>query len=174
MAGRGYWLAQLNVARLKAPLDAPEMAGFVDLLEPINALADAAPGFVWRHEGQHGHEVGLLGEADLLVNLSAWESLEALRDFTYGDVAPSPHSVAVRRRREWFTKMDGPHQAMWWVDEGRLPTLQDAGARLLHLRHHRSSPYAFTFRTPYPAPGVPAAPEVPVASGVPEPMGRQG
>ncbi|MGH2717876.1 MAG: DUF3291 domain-containing protein, partial [Actinomycetota bacterium] len=91
MAGSRYWLAQLNVARLRAPLDSPELVGFVDLLDPINALADAAPGFVWRHQGEHDHEVGLLGDPDLLVNLSVWESLEALRDFTYGDHAPSPH-----------------------------------------------------------------------------------
>ncbi|HLI56210.1 MAG TPA: DUF3291 domain-containing protein [Actinomycetota bacterium] len=149
---RGYWLAQLNVARLKAPLESPAMAGFVALLDPINALADAQPGFVWRHQGEHGHEVGLLGEPDLLVNLSVWASLEALREFTYGDAAPSAHGVAVGRRREWFSKMDGPHQALWWVERGHLPTLDEAGERLRHLRHHRSSGYAFTFRSPHPAP----------------------
>jgi hypothetical protein len=153
----GYWLAQLNVARLKAHLDAPELAGFVALLGPINALADAAPGFVWRHQGEVGHEVGLLGDGMLLVNLSVWASLEALRDFTYGDRAPSPHSQAVGRRREWFHKMAERHQVLWWVETGHLPSLTEAEERLCHLRTHRSSPYAFTFRTPQPAP-EPATP----------------
>jgi len=43
-----YHLAQCNIVKLKAPLDSPVVAGFVAALDPINALADVAPGFVWR------------------------------------------------------------------------------------------------------------------------------
>lgn len=93
-----HWLAQLNVARLRAPLDSPELAPFVALLGPVNAVADAAPGFVWRHTGEGGHEVGLLEDPLLLVNLSVWESLEASRTFTYGEAGA--HALAVGRWRE--------------------------------------------------------------------------
>ena len=38
-----YHLAQINVGTLKAPMAAPETAGFKDNLDSINALADAPP-----------------------------------------------------------------------------------------------------------------------------------
>jgi Domain of unknown function (DUF3291) len=42
-----HWhLAQLNVGRMLGPIDAPEITDFVANLEPINAIADTAPGFV--------------------------------------------------------------------------------------------------------------------------------
>lgn len=43
-----YHLAQFNIARLRAPLDSPVLAGFVDQLDAVNAIGDASPGFVWR------------------------------------------------------------------------------------------------------------------------------
>ncbi|HEU5003177.1 MAG TPA: DUF3291 domain-containing protein [Actinomycetota bacterium] len=146
------WLAQLNVARLKGPLDSPQLAGFMELLDGINALADAAPGFVWRHTDGTRHTVGLLGDPHLLVNLSVWESIAALRDFTYGSEAASAHARALGRRREWFDRMREAHQVLWWIPAGTLPTLEEAGERLRHLQTHRSSPYAFTFRSPRPPP----------------------
>ena len=47
-------LAQLNVARMLAPLDSPELADFVASLAPVNAAADVAPGFVWRLADESG------------------------------------------------------------------------------------------------------------------------
>lgn len=122
------------------------------LLAPINALADAAPGFVWRHTDGTPHTVGLLGDPHLLVNLTVWESIEALRDFTYGDGAASAHARAVGRRREWFTPMREAHQVLWWIPAGTLPTLGEAEDRLRHLQTHRSSLYAFTFAFTFPSP----------------------
>ena len=43
MSDPRYHLVQVNIARLLAPLDSPQLAGFVAALDPINALADAAP-----------------------------------------------------------------------------------------------------------------------------------
>jgi hypothetical protein len=48
-------LAQVNVARLREPLDSPLLADFVAALEPVNATADAAPGFIWRLQGDDGN-----------------------------------------------------------------------------------------------------------------------
>ena len=41
-------LAQVNVGRLRAPTESPEIAEFVAALDRINALADRSPGFRWR------------------------------------------------------------------------------------------------------------------------------
>src|SRR4029453_1961762 len=71
-------LAQVNVATLRAPLDGPELAGFVAELEPINALADASPGFVWRPQTEGGDPPPIRPSHHdrLMVNLSVWASLE--------------------------------------------------------------------------------------------------
>jgi len=67
----------MNVARLLHSLDAPETAGFVAALAPVNALADAAPGFVWRLQTDSGDATAIRVFDAIIVNLSVWESLEA-------------------------------------------------------------------------------------------------
>ena len=76
-----YQLAQLNIGRIRAPLDTPTMAGFVARLEDINALADAAPGFVWRLKTEDGDATAIRPYDDdrMLVNLSVWTSLAGHR-----------------------------------------------------------------------------------------------
>ncbi|MFF5423527.1 MULTISPECIES: DUF3291 domain-containing protein [unclassified Streptomyces] len=136
-------LAQLNVATVLHPLDDPRMAPFVELLDPVNAAADAAPGFVWRLvEDGAADATGLrpAGE-DVIVNLTVWESQEALWDFTYR----SGHLDLVRRRREWFHRHVQAHLVLWWVPAGHRPTVEEALERLAHLRAHGPSPRAFTF-----------------------------
>ncbi|GAB3671251.1 DUF3291 domain-containing protein [Actinocorallia lasiicapitis] len=137
-------LAQLNIARLAAPLDSPQLAGFVNGLEEINALADAAPGFVWRMVGEadDATDIRPYGDPELMVNMSVWESREALFDYVYRTV----HMDYVRRRREWFQHLGEMFQVLWWVPEGELPTVAEAKERLEHLREHGPTPYAFTFR----------------------------
>jgi len=140
-------LAQVNIARLRAPLDAPELQGFVEGLAPINALADAAPGFVWRLQDESGDATGVAYDPDplLIVNLSVWESAEALHAFTYA----GPHVEFLRRRRDWFTRLATPHLALWWVDDQHRPTPAEAHSRLAHLEAHGPTPHAFTLSQPY-------------------------
>lgn len=160
----GYWLAQLNVAALRAPLDTPELAGFVEQLDHVNALADAAPGFVWRLVGPGHHMLGSLEGHEAIVNLSVWTSTDALQTFTYGNrQAPSRHRQVMARRREWFHRMAGPHQVLWWVPEGHLPSVDEAMERLDTLRQRGPSVAAFNFRAQFPAPDAlgSAAPQVP-------------
>lgn len=58
--------------------------------------------------------------------------------------------------------------ALWWVPAGHRPTVTEAEARLLHLRANGPAPYAFTLRTPFPAPGAdPVRPELPDGLGCP-------
>jgi hypothetical protein len=58
----------------------------------------------------------------------------------------------MRRRREWFHKMD-VYTTLWWVPSGHRPTTDEAMAKLAHLREHGPTADAFTFRHPFPPPG---------------------
>ena len=127
------------------------------LLEPINAIADQAPGFVWRLQSEDGNatSIPVLGDDRLIVNMSVWESIDQLADFVYR----SGHVAVMRRRREWFERMR-VFMALWWVPVGRLPTVAEAEARLAHLRVDGPTAHAFTFRQRFPAPGALEAPRL--------------
>ena len=147
----GYHLAELNIGTARAPADSPEMAGFMAGIVPVNALADTAPGFVWRFQDGDGPGATAVRPRgpDFMVNMSVWESLEALRDFVYRN---GPHLDFMRRRREWFHRMAGQHLVLWWVLAGHIPTLDEALSRLDLLERDGPCPQAFTFHEPFPAP----------------------
>ena len=144
----GHHLAQVNVALPLESLDSPRLAAFVDALAPVNAVADASPGFVWRLQTDAGDATAIraFGDDRLVVNMSVWESVEALRGFAYGEA----HAAVLRRRREWFTRLGEPETALWWVPAGTLPTVADAEKRLAALRADGPTPRAFTLRTVFP------------------------
>jgi hypothetical protein len=146
-----FHLAQLNVARAIAPLDGPELAGFMAELDRINALAEAAPGFVWRLQGDSGNATDLsIGDDPRFIpNMSVWRSPEELFHFVYR----TAHTQVMARRREWFEKMETMHQVLFWVPAGHLPTLEEAMDRLDHLDRHGPSATAFTFKARFPHPG---------------------
>jgi heme-degrading monooxygenase HmoA len=150
-----HQLAQVNIARLVAPLDSPRLSGFVSRLDDINALADAMPGFVWRLQTPEGDATALRPYDDdrILVNMSVWESLEALQDYVYR----TPHAEVMRQRREWFEKMTEAFVALWWIPVDHRPTVAEARERLEHLRAHGPTSRAFTFRQPCPSPSAPSA-----------------
>jgi heme-degrading monooxygenase HmoA len=145
-----WQLAQLNIALPHEPLDAPRLADFVAALAPINALADAAPGFIWRMQTEDGDATAVrpFDDERLIVNLSVWESIHALADFVYG----SEHLAVMRRRREWFTPLSEAYTVLWWVPSGHRPDVDEAAERLELVRTRGPSPLAFTFRTACPAP----------------------
>jgi hypothetical protein len=132
-------LAQPNIGRLVAPLSEPQLAGFV-------------AGFVWRLQTEDGDATAIRPFEDdqLLVNMSVGRSVQALADFVYS----GPHRAIMARRREWFVPMREAFQVLWWVPEDALPSVGDAVDRLAHLREHGLTPFAFTFRSPFPAPGA--------------------
>ena len=146
-----HQLAQLNVARLLAPIDAPETADFVASLEPVNARADTAPGFVWRLQTESGDATAVRASDDplLIVNLTVWDSVEALEAFAYREAS---HLAVLRRRREWFERPTEASTVLWWVARGHVPTLDEALDRLAVLRAGGPSPQAFTFRERFPPP----------------------
>ena len=137
-------LAEINVGRLRAPVDDPLVAEFVDALDEINALADASPGFRRRFQTDDGNAASVRPYADesILINVSVWASVEALGDYVYR----SDHTAFLRRRREWFERLSEVVVALWWVPAGSQPSVEDAVARLEHLRRHGPTPYTFTFR----------------------------
>lgn len=156
-----YELAQVNIGRLAAPLTSPQLKDFVDALDPVNALADAAPGFVWRMQTEDGNATSVRAfewdagaSAGIIVNMSTWTSVEALAEFTYSGL----HREVLTRRRQWFERMREAFTALWWVPEGHRPTTAEAENRIRHLREHGPTPYAFTFRETFPPTGTEGAP----------------
>ncbi|MET9662471.1 DUF3291 domain-containing protein [Streptomyces sp. NPDC006510] len=146
----GHELAQVNISRLKFPLDSPELKDFVEALEPVNAVADEAAGFVWRLQSDTGNatDVSVFGDDWLIVNMSVWRDTDALTAFMY----QGQHRELMARRREWFERVEEAMTALWWVPAGTRPRVRDAEERLLHLREHGPTQRAFTLRRSFPAP----------------------
>lgn len=159
-----YELAQVNISRLKFPLDSPELKDFVDALDPVNASAEEADGYVWRlqSEGGDATDIKVFGDDWLIINLTVWRDTNALTAFMY----QGQHREMLARRREWFERVQEAMTALWWVPAGHRPTVAEAESRLLHLRANGPTPYAFTLRTSFPADA-----QEPVTGEVPEELG---
>jgi len=147
-------LAQINVARLVAPFEDPLIAEFADALDPINALAEASPGFVWRFQTDEGNATAEHPYEDelVIINMTTWASLEALQDYVYR----TDHTSYLRRRREWFERPAEPSLALWWVPTGHRPSVSEGVERLARLRADGAGPEAFTFAHRF-APPAPSA-----------------
>ncbi len=145
-----HHVAQLNIARPVAPIDDPVMADFYNNLDRINAVADAAPGFIWRLQDADGNATALRPFGpEIMVNMSVWASLEQLRDYAFR----SAHLDVMRKRRQFFVHdADEVYAVLWWVPAGHIPTVDEAWERLELLRIKGSGPRAFTFRDAYPPP----------------------
>jgi heme-degrading monooxygenase HmoA len=146
-------LAQVNIGRARGAMDEPVMREFVARLAEINALADRSPGFVWRLQTEDGDATALRPYPDerVLINLSVWDDLDALRGYVYR----SAHAAVMRRRREWFERFEGVFVALWWVPAGHRPSVAEAVERLAHLETHGPTRYAFSFGQPFDRLGAP-------------------
>lgn len=144
MQTNGYHLAQVNIARMVAPLDNPVMTEFVDNLDRINALAESSPGYVWRLKGDGNDATSLRPYDDemIIVNLTVWKTVEDLQQYVYH----TAHTEIMRKRKQFFSKMEKPFMCMWWIPAGHIPDVQEAKTHLDHLQAHGESDYAFTFR----------------------------
>ena len=139
-----YHLAQINIARMVAPLTDPMMAGFVNQLDAINALAEESPGFIWRLQTEDGDATALrvFDDERILVNMSVWETVEALYEYTYR----AGHAGVFRDRKQWFERLVGPHLALWWIPAGHTPSPEEGKQRLALLAAQGPTPEAFTFK----------------------------
>ena len=137
------YLAELNIARVRADMNDPQMRGFVEGIEPVNALAEQSPGFVWRYiDGTAADQnyAPTPWDDQFIVNLSVWKDWPSLKAFMFGDL----HAYYMKGRREWFHPMDTPHSCLWWVDAGHRPSLQEAKAKLDQLTADGPSDEVFT------------------------------
>lgn len=149
---KNHHIAQINIGRTVAPLDSPELAGFVGRLAEINALADRSPGFVWRFQTESGDATSLQPYEDprIIINMTVWETLELLHDFVYR----TAHIELLRQRKQWFEKFPGPYYALWWVPQGHIPTVEEGKQRLAHLAAYGPSPEAFWFGASFAEPAA--------------------
>jgi heme-degrading monooxygenase HmoA len=139
-----WHIAQINVAIFRVPREDPVNAAFEAALDEVNALADAAPGFVWRMIGE--------GESDdpgITINMTVWESIDQLAAFAYRNTV---HRGVMRRREEWFIEMPA-YMALWWVPAGTIPTLSEGQAKLDLIGRLGPTRDAFDFKHPFPPPG---------------------
>ena len=136
-------LAQVHVARPLGPMDGAVMAEFARAVDPMNRLAEASPGGGWRLQGDVGNALAIpvFDDGQILIDLSVWRSVEALRDYTYR----SGHAHYVKRRTEGFSALGRPHCALWWIAEGHEPSPDEAKQPLEHLQAHGPPSEAFTF-----------------------------
>jgi len=150
-----YRLAQVNIARLLEPLDSERLSACVVALDPVNASAEEAPGFIWRLQTEEGNATSIrafeweVGDsAGVIVNLSVWESVRALSDWVHGPF----HRAVLVQRRNWFERVSEATTALWWVPDGHLPSTDEAETRVRHLRDRGPTPFAFTFRETFAPP----------------------
>jgi uncharacterized protein DUF3291 len=140
-------LAQVNIGRTRGEMSDPVMAEFVSRLAEINALADRSPGFVWRLQTEDGDATAVrpYEDARILINLSVWSDLASLRTYVYR----TDHAEVMRRRRDWFERLERVYVALWWVPAGHRPSVAEAVTRLAHLERHGPGAFAFSFTQPF-------------------------
>jgi hypothetical protein len=140
----GHNLAQINIARMRAPIDDPLMASFRAKLDEVNTAAEQSSGFVWRLQEDTGDATAIRAFEDplILINMSVWRDLESLQDYTYR----STHLAVLRDRKHWFQKMDGAAIALWWIPEGHTPTVDEGTLHLAMLMKDGPTAESFTFQ----------------------------
>jgi hypothetical protein len=145
-----HHLAQINIARMLFPREDARMAGFFNRLDEINAMAESSPGFIWRLKDSNGNAtyINAFDDESLLVNLSVWESVEALSAFTYR----SAHKELISAHKQWFERSEKAYTALWWIAAGEIPMIDEAKQRLTYLQVHGPTAYAFSFKSTFAAP----------------------
>lgn len=147
-----YQLAEINIATFRVPMTDPVNADFIANLDRINAVAEAAAGFVWRlvGEGNNALEIQAFENPNTAINMSVWADMDSLADFVYRNEG---HREIMRRRKEWFDRMEF-HLALWWVPAGSRPTVAEGKERIESLSRFGPSANAFVFSRPFPAPNA--------------------
>lgn len=147
-----YHLAEINIAKFRLPMEHPVNLDFVNNLDRVNAAAESQPGFVWRFTGggNSAIDVKAYDDPNIAINMSVWMDMKSLAAFAYRNPA---HREIMRRRREWFDKIDF-HLALWWIPAGHIPSVEEGKARLDTLARVGPSAEAFLFGHPFPAPNV--------------------
>jgi Domain of unknown function (DUF3291) len=142
-------LAEINVARMKGVnINDPIMQEFVENLDKVNALAESSEGFVWRLKSDSGNDATAFNpyqDEQVIINVSVWESIETLEHFVFKTF----HTDFLKRRREWFHAYGKVYTAMWWIEDGAFPSIEEAVAKLDELDKNGASQAVFDFRTKF-------------------------
>lgn len=138
-------LAQLNIAKAKYSLEAPEIKEFIDNLEPVNKLAESSSGFIWRLKDESGDatDIQAFSDPEIIVNMSVWDSVDALKNFMFR----THHRDFLRRKKEWFHNIPEESYVLWWIPVGHTPTVEEAVEKLEYLRSNGDTPNAFSFKS---------------------------
>lgn len=144
---RSRHIAQMNIGKLKFPLEHAANKEFVSQLLPVNEKADNFIGFIWRLKTECGYsaDLQLYPDPQIIINLTVWESLEALKKFTYQEKS---HLSVLRNRKKWFLPIS-PSYVLWYIEKGTFPTIEEGKKRLDYLEKYGATEYAFTFQCPY-------------------------
>ena len=106
-------ICQFNISWMRRPYFDPSWDIWKNVLVPaLHARAREAPGFlsVWDGtETPEGYLAPYPSEPLVMGNLSAWESLSALRVFVHEDPV---HRAVMRRSAQWFLP---PQKSPWSV-----------------------------------------------------------
>ncbi|MFO0553320.1 MAG: DUF3291 domain-containing protein [Polyangiaceae bacterium] len=142
-----FHLAQANVAYALAPSEDPLLADYIARLDEMNQLAERSAGFVWRYlTDSRDPSQREFADPRVLFNMSVWESIDALHQYTYR----TAHSEVYAARRRWFAPdagvVGGHALAMWWIAVGERPTVEDAKERLELVVRVGPTQRAFTFK----------------------------
>ena len=145
-----FHLAQVNIGIAKGDMDSELMKEFAENLDPINAIAEASHGFVWRlkDEGGNATDIVFSDNPNELVNMSVWESVEALKHFMF----KTHHIDFLKRKKQWFETASEQTYALWWVPVGHYPSTQEAKDRLRLLNAKGETEQAFTFKNVFKPP----------------------
>jgi hypothetical protein len=147
----GWHIAQINVASFRVARRHPVNAEFEAALDQVNALAERAPGFVWRMAGEGENADGsLFADPHITINMTVWETIDHLAAFAYRNVT---HRGMLRRRKDWFVEMPA-YLALWWVRAGRMPSLREGKEKLELIARLGPTAEAFDFRTVFEKPGL--------------------
>lgn len=153
MENNNFYIAEFNIARLKAPLDSPSMKEFVDFLAPVNRFAEESPGYIWRLVAPDGQSSTFLPPAYedemIVTNLTVWQDIDSLRNFVFQTV----HAYFLRSRFKWFDQIAEYRTVLWWIEPGHIPTVAEGKLRLEHLTEHGPTPSAFTFQVVFDGQG---------------------
>ena len=139
-----YHLAQVNIGKILAPMDSPQMSEFKNNLDRINALAEASEGFIWRLKDDNNNATSIKVFEDdfMLINMSVWKDIDVLYKYVY----ESAHMEYLKNRKAWFEKLADKYMALWWIPESHIPTPLEAIERINHIRQFGETAFAFGFK----------------------------
>jgi hypothetical protein len=145
-----FQLAQVNIGIAKGAMDSEVMKVFNDNLDPINAIAEASEGFIWRlkDEGGNATDIVFSDIANELVNMSVWQSVEALKHFMF----KTHHIDFLKRKKEWFETPTEATYVLWWIPTGHIPSIEEAKQKLSLIRKHGETAEAFSFKKVFDSP----------------------